>query len=918
VSEERFVGKLKEKAIEDDWNKIQGKGDKSDNNQDLLSHSLDVVQITHNLLETLEPESGYSEKDFLAAAFLHDLHKLEGLGGTESLETDEVEEVLESWDIKGEILQNFSLQEFTDVLKSIHQYTGSSEARTRVNSDTELQRLAYVIRLADGVASTIEFSNLYQAGKWRSNKEAVERLNQGFDEDYMLGYHQLSEVKPALGNLIHGSVRKAVRKRDGCPIASRKDGTIYLLPEDFDEEGILEDVKRYSVEEFKRKKSSVPQKIRESVFGPILSIETAVESTRNDLGEERGDDDLFDDYRRVAESNNSWEKDSTKDNWTLELGGEGLLEIDEDNKKYLTDVPSTQKGALIGDLLGTLASELNKKEDPEIGDELSRLDVLNKLTDTSIDIHKFDVRWNIEESHLAKIVGNHYFQETDQDADEIIEQFENRSKRILEENEETGAVEEINGYIQQVLHLESSRGQILTESFSPKVDTGTSYEELCITCGRPGEYKFRTTGQGGAYSKTFMARGLIGEASETWKPKLCLSCFLDQTLMRALVRSENVSISSMEDTIFLKVFPGRYLGTRQAKVLKNKLAEHKSAKGDAGEYLENEKNYAQSTLSQLASENEEIEEVELDEEISVGSMSALASSENYFLLAIEDYSDSPSKQITQTWLKAVQRGLLFRELYNLDIEISNSPEIAIDRPYPEDSGVHLESPPSQISSVFGNHIRFDKVKDNLDGIANLVYSTNYARAEGSNDLNIVYSEFKDSLFPGSRIYRAAQRKYDRPEEIDETFYQNIFRACKAIDSWKGSISGVSNMNRLQNVVDSFKISAKPNASTYMIQDPVRTLANKILKSEGESREEILNQAAGEIYRRVERKWDNPDIYFGYDTEEDIKDLIYEGCVAFYDDVYQGMLDGDKIKLANQKNDILDGFYFIVRRRGVSE
>lgn len=910
MSEEQFVGKLKEKAIEDDWNKIQGKGDKSDNNQDLLSHSLDVVQITHNLLETLEPESGYSEKDFLAAAFLHDLHKLEELGGTESLETDEVEEVLESWDIKDDILHNFSLQEFTDVLKSIHQYTGSSEARTRVNSDTELQRLAYVIRLADGVASTIEFSNLYQAGKWRSNKEAVKRLNQGFDEDYMLGYHQLSEVKPALGNLIHGSVRKAVRYRGGYSIASRKDGTVYLLPVDFDEEDILEDVCTIAKEEFESFRSEVPRKIQKTVFGASISIDIAVDNAKENLNEERGEEDLSDSYQRVVESTAGLDKGSTSE-WDISQEGDSLIEWSEDSEEMRVSVPTTQKGFIVGDTLRDLVKKLNN-------DQHSRLDVLDKLVDIDQDLSEFeDLNWRVKQSYLPKIVGNYVFQNSDETVEELINEIKSNASSLISNNQ-AGAVERIENYIEEILTVDSSEKEILQPEFHPEIDTGTSYEELCISCGQRGEFDFRTT-QTSPYSKSYMARGLTGEStSDDWKPKLCLSCFLDQTLMRALVRSENVSISNMEDTIFLKVFPGRYLGTRQARVLKNKLAEHKSAKGDAGEYLETEKNYAQSTLSQLASEDDEIEEVKLDEEISVGSMSALASSENYFLLAIEDYSDSPTKQITQTWLKAVQRGLLFRELYNLDIEISNSPEIAIDRPYPEDSGVHLESPPSQISSVFGNQIKFNEVQDNLEGIANLVYSTNYARAEGSNDLNIVYSEFKDSLFPGSRIYRAAQRKYDRPEEIDETFYQNIFRTCKAIDSWKGSISGVSNMNRLQNVVDSFKISAKPNASTYMIQDPVRTLANKILKSEGESREEILDQAAGEIYRRVERKWDNPDIYFGYDTEEDIKDLIYEGCVAFYDDVYQGMLDGDKIKLANQKNDILDGFYFIVRRRGVSE
>lgn len=904
MTEEKFVGKLKRKAIENEWNKIQGKGDSSANNQDLLSHSMDVVQITHNLIDNLELNTDYSKADFLATAFFHDIHKLNSLGGTESLETSEVEDLLEDWNVKNDVLESFSLQEFTDVLKSIHQYTGSSESRTRINSDTQLQRLAYVIRLADGIASTIEFSNLYEAGKWRSNREAVERLNQGLDQDYMLGYHQLSEVKPALGNLIHNAVRETVKERGGIPVASRKDGTVYLLPETFERDEVLEVISVSAQDKFEGFRGDVPRKIQKKVFGPSISVDIAVDNTEDDLRTERGDDDLSESYQRVIESVEGMSKGKTSE-WDLGSDGDSLVDWNEDSEKIITSVPTTQKGYIVGDLLRDLVKKLND-------DSTSRLEVLDNLVDIDEDLSRFeDLNWRVKQSYLPKIAGNYAFQNSDLSVEEIIQEISEKAESLITGSSQ-GAVNRIGNYIEEVLTIDSDDRNLHNPVFSPEIDTGNSYESLCISCGQEGEFDFRTT-QTSPYSKSYMARGLQGEStSDDWKPKLCLSCFLDQTLMRALVGSDNSYISDMQDTIFLKIYPGRYLGTKQAKVLKRRLEEYSSAWSDARDYLEEEEWEEENKFDQLI-DDEEYEEVNLDQTVSIGSMAGLISSENYFLLAVEDTIDDDSgaeKQVTKNWLNAVQRGLLFRYRYNLDVEISNNPEISIDRPYPETSGVILESPPSQISTVFGDSIDFNEVQDNLTGLANLVYSTKYDRAESSNNLNSVYSEFKKSFYPGSRIYRAVERG-----DGGDSHIPNV---CSSIDHWKSYITGASNMNRLQNVVDSFQISAKPNASTYMIQDPVRTLANKIMDADDESREEILDQASGEIYRRVERKWDNPDIYFGYDSDEDIKDLIYDGCAAFYDDVFQEMLDGNKIKLANQKNDILDGFYFIVRRRGVSE
>jgi len=921
--ESSFVGKLKSKGIENDWDKIQGKGESSSHNQDLLSHSLDVVQITYNILDGIDINTNYSQEDFLGAAFFHDLHKLGEVGGTETLDIQETESMLEKWEIKKEILKNFSLREFTDILKSIHQYTGSSESRTRINTDVDLQKLTYVIRLADGIASTINLSGLYNAGKWRRNSEAVERLNRGLEKKYALGYHQLAEVKPALGNLIHNSVRESIIEKGGEPIASRKDGTVYLLPKTIETNGFLDKITESAKTKFREFRAFVPSKIQSDVFGLKGSVDIAVNHALEELSREGGELDLTNAYQGTVHAL----ADIDCGNYEIAQRNEtNLLDWSKKDKVLYSEVPTTQQGTVVGNLLSDLVKDLNS-------DERSRIEVLDELIQNiySVDLSKFrDLsgrKWRAKESHIPRVIGNFVYQKSisslkDRSAKDIIEEIHSTALTLIPDTK-TGAVSRLNEYIGKILTIDSSEETIFQSEFLTDINFNsnyqTDYQDLCISCGQKGEFRFRTT-QTSPYSKSYMARGLIGEAtSDDWTPKLCLPCFLDQALMRALVRSEGSIISNMEDTIFLKIYPGRYLGTKQSKVLKNHMEEFGSMENDAQDYLENKKEYSNSTLLELSSSEEEnFSEVDLNQTVSIGSMSALTSSENYFLVAVEDKSDSPTKQVTKTWLKAIQKGLLFRTLYNVDVEISNNPEISVDRPYPEDSGVLLESPPSQIYSIFENTIDFQTIRASLEGITNLAYSTNYARAEGSNDLNMVYQEFRRSLYPGSKIYRATERKYEKPWKIDDPPYQNIFRTCKAIDNWSSYALGDDNMNRLQKVVDSFDISAKAGASAYMIQDPVRTLVNKILKSDEVAREEILDQAAGKVYRRVERKWDNPDVYFGYESDDDVKKLIYKGCATFYDRIFQDMLDGDKIKLANQRNDILDGFYFIVKRRGVSE
>jgi CRISPR type I-D-associated protein Csc3/Cas10d len=123
-------------------------------------------------------------------------------------------------------------------------------------------------------------------------------------------------------------------------------------------------------------------------------------------------------------------------------------------------------------------------------------------------------------------------------------------------------------------------------------------------------------------------------------------------------------------------------------------------------------------------------------------------------------------------------------------------------------------------------------------------------------------------------------------------------------------------DRIEEVVEAFGLVATYDASTHEIQDPVRTLINTILEAPNDTRSEIITQAAGQIYRRFERRSDsdNRSVYFLTDEGQGVEERVRNGCAVFYDRVYQEMLGGDPIRLAKRRAALLDGVYLLVAER----
>jgi hypothetical protein len=919
MTEEAHVSQLRKSAMDNGWHIRQGKGYKSRNRQDLLSHSMDVLQIVYNIQSELELETRFETKDYLSAAFFHDLHKVDEVGGTESMEEEEVEELLADWGIADEVLERFSTQEFTDVLRTVHQYHGGydSGARVRMKSDSGLRLITHVVRLADGIASEEDLADLYTSG-YRDNTEALEVINSYIPTEYVLGYHQLSEVKPALGALIHGSVRQTVREGGGIPIASRKDASIYLLPDNkqFD---ITEKSKQQAREKVwsSQIRSNVPSGTRGGIldilYGGKGSIDTIIETAQNKIQEERGEINRVktDNKELAAKISGESEIDSSESEWELMSSKNKLLNINFDKKEVRT-AEITSIGTIVGVALSDSVKEVSKKTD------LTPIEIIRTLLDTEApELSDYeDLNKQTAKSKLSRVYGNYYYQ-NHPDESSIFNDIQTNAHKLLEDKEEP-ALEHLDTYIDEVLSFNIDGTQSITPSFR-KESSGLNYEEVCINCNRRGEYDFKTN-QYGSYTKGYLARAEAGKAtSDDWQPQLCSSCFIDQALMRSL--SKRADISDIQDTLFFKVYPNRYLGTQQVRNLKQRLGEDFSGlREDAEHYFEQ------------TNEIREVSGFEVDpfesgvslyDSIDIGGMQALVSSQNYFLLSVEyevSSGGAPAKQTTLTWLDAIQRSILFYRFYNLNVEIEDNSEINVEEPYPSESGVVLRSPPSHISTVFGGSIGFDEINAVLEGMTNMSYSLTLPQYDSDDNLNQIYSEFRRSLYPGSRMFREAEREWNSNMPIwKHEDYENIFSVCTAINTWKGRTMQEQTTNRIDEVVEAFQISARRDASPNMIQKPLRKLIDKILNKKNETKDEIINEAAASISMRMERKWDNPDIYFGEEVSQDeIREIIEEGCRNFYDKVYEDMLGGDKIRLADQKEDILDAFYFNVRKRGANQ
>jgi HD superfamily phosphodiesterase len=781
----QWIDTLRQQSIKRGWHIQQGKGENSGYEQDILSHSMDVVRIAYNIAAGLDPELRFTQEDIVTVAFFHDLHKVDRVGGTNSMDEAEVEALLSDWEVRQRVLNRLNLQEFVDVLRAIHPFHGDDASRARINADPEIATMVNVVRLADIIASAEEITELYDDDN-RSAWECVQRLNTFANTEYTLGHHHLSEVKPGLGAILHQSVRNVLHEDGAIPLGSRTDFTVYLFPPALSSEQLHQNINDELRERCSTNRiiENTLEKVRTSVFGSAANLQSIIRTHRESLEAEGGNDDLSDEYRKIASTIGAIPATDDPDSYSVTTGEATFFSVDTESNNIIVEVPTTQKGYVIGHALAKLTEELDSQTN------LDRLSVITELINPDIDLDAYSgLNWRTKQTILARLLGNRHHQRTDASAEVLLDTMSSRASELSED--ENRALDRVGEYVNAVLDVRTSKADGVETLHKA---TGISdlqrdhdFGEACILCGRAADFDYRTKARGefSEFSASYMIRGLAGHDPTTDDWRLCAHCLLDNTLLRAAV-SDADEIDDVEDTIFLKVLPNRYLSGVEVGLVRNTLSRaFEWLREDAERYLATAEGFDLDQEAVISYPGyEEDYKILLDEPVDVQSLDILIGSPNFLLLAVEDSSDNDVTQLTLTWIKAILRGLILYRFHNLNVIIENDPIISSDQIHQTVAGIQLVTPPSQIRSVFTEDIRYDEVDSELRGLANLVYTLNFPQYTDESDVVQAYNEFRQSLFPGSRLYRSAERELESDHLSVESLVEEAVTATTAIDDWK--------------------------------------------------------------------------------------------------------------------------------------
>jgi hypothetical protein len=836
-----WVETLRARAIEHDWHLQQGKGRSGDSavDQDLLSHTMDVVHITYNIIEgmNLTDDLPLDTRTVLSVAFFHDLHKRPEVGGTESMCPAEVKEVLSEWDVGETILNGIDLQELTDILRSIHQWHGNSDSRAVVNARPELLLLTNIVRLADMIASVRRLNELAGDGRYQNPFEPLETITAAagsVDKEYTLGYHRLSTVRPALSALVHEALYREFTDRDAILLATRADGAVYAFPKSVEiatqgtsegDSDILNAVtKRIRERVFSSEiRDAVPDKLQKQFYGLDGAVEIRVEEQRQAIQyEEVPGHDIEDDIRSVASDLDSCVDDS----YGIKVSDDNEADVDiiavNNNASIIyIEYPMTEKGEVIGEAISQVMDAIfpiNEEEDLP-ANITSRLDVLAELADaivtdkdSKIDTEQFkSVYWQRVSAQLSRVLGNQLESASSDATTSILDNLEQRAVELVagdeeqpdEERDASGLRGTVRDHLAENVSINIYHNQqpasATRVNLPSDVKVGLDYDESCVLCGREASIPFRTTG-GGEFKKSYLVRGEAGRDmtdadSGAWH--LCDVCFLDNALFRA--SAGNVpSLRDIENALFLKIVPNRYLGTARVARLRQEFAEGNafgSISNDAERHLNSEYNLsAGETLpfnmvdagsSTLAEEYT----VDLSGPI-VDESGIIIGSPHYFVVAVEDGDDRPTNQETKTWLRALFRALVLSRYHNFSVVIGGRPTMLADEYQLVYSGVRLNNPPSQIRSVFGDRIPYYETDLHLTGLSALIYAEdNFPQYQsdgsdsfGPDQLTRAYDSFRGSVLPGAQMYRAGEREY-KPDVPIGDYVDNAGLIAQLLNDW---------------------------------------------------------------------------------------------------------------------------------------
>lgn len=486
-----------------------------------------------------------------------------------------------------------------------------------------------------------------------------------------------------------------------------------------------------------------------------------------------------------------------------------------------------------------------------------------------------------------------------------------------EEKETFNLLGEIDTYVNNILEIKkfSDEGNIPEwDDEDIKAYQKGKMEETCFLCGNNADPHLQFSAVDFEHTKSFSFRGLGGkELDSNWY--LCNECYLDQLLL-----DRKLSGGDQKESLAIALYPEYHITGTRLELIKSQLEGIKTAEVVewGGELITSGLQHTSEPLRISAVGEEEQEKMNIDK---------IVDSRNYILLRLGGMNVNDRYMENLTWLRAIFVGSICSHLLSMKANVTPRIIPSVNESIEIEGRLKINNPPSRVNEIFPETVSSSDLEDIMKFIGALFYSGRYLEKDPGystvlKGVNRVLELMCDQYFPGSTLQRIADRNNAGDEKIDDV--------VSLLDNWKSELifkrinkeiekEEVKPMNRIKKVADKLYDYYQPNlgASTHKYQQPIRKIVDVIIENSRLSKEEIISIAEGELLRTAERnmKMKNNDVYINLPEENGSLEESVTGFVtSFYENIYEDMLNEDRMRLVKQRNSIADAIFARMKQR----
>jgi len=485
----------------------------------------------------------------------------------------------------------------------------------------------------------------------------------------------------------------------------------------------------------------------------------------------------------------------------------------------------------------------------------------------------------------------------------------------LEEESPFNLLDSVGSYVNSILELTRYNAFNDVEEWvsrGVKTNKKVQMENICFLCGSKSNKKLSYSADDFKHTKSFSFRALGGkEADSKWF--LCEECYIDQLILDKKLRG-----GDQKNSLAVVLYPEFHITSTRLKLIESQLD-----RMNTKEVIEWSNDILTSDfdepLTMVAIDEEEIGRLSVDK---------VVDSRNYILLRMGPMTVGNDNYLEDvTWLRSIFAACMSSYLLSMKAEVTPRLMPSTDESSEIEGRVEINKPPAKINEILPKMISSYDLEGAIDLIGALFYSGKYLDENGNytksiKGVNRVLEMMCSRYFPGSSLFRVSEREGSGDTKLDDV--------VSILDRWKSELifkkinknkkkKEEQPLNRIKKVAKKLYKYYRPNlsASTHIYQKPIRKIIDVVIENSRLDKEEVISMASGELLRIAERHLNmrSSDVFIHLsDDDGSLEELVTDFVTSFYEDIYVGMLNEDRIRLVRQRNSIADAIFADLKQR----